>query len=339
MTPMETTMTTTEIDFTKPLFTVENFDFEDPDDEAEADLQLRLDALAEAFDVWVGSGLRLSAGPKDAVERRWDLENPSEEDAWTAGTVRVGMVTEDASPWGVRGLYVAALFDGAEGAERLFGKPGSKKGAREAERRVLACLRVSQAFRLPEERPDWCLLAEPSGGRSFENLWSKPASLAKQDVAQTNYQELRSEFEARGGAPDSVPSVALMYQWSAEEVIGPTPQLVVEKIEAAFVYMRMVIEDLTAAPTKRHPMVVEARRSIRANRLLKVCAYPDDFVFPGDMIPPEQAEYDLLEPMVKGLDGSGASEWPEIVWAHLLRLRREAGIGLAGLWDLVDPLK
>jgi len=327
------------IDFTKPLFTVKSFDFEDPDDEAEADLQLRLDALAEAFDVWVGSGLHLSAEPKDAVERRWELENPSKKDSWKAGTVRVGMVAEDASPLGVRGLYVAALFDGAEGAERLFGKPDSKKGAREAERRVLACLRVSQAFRLPEERPDWCLLAEPCGGRAFENLWSKPASLAEQDVAQTNYHELRREFQTRGRAPDAVRSVALMYQWSAEELIGPTPQQLVERLEAAFVYMRMVVEDLAAPTAKRHQMVVDARRSIRANPLLQLGAYPDGFVDPGDMIPPEQAEYDLMEPMVEGLDGSGASEWPEIVWAHLLRLRKEAGIGLAGLWDLVDPLK
>ena len=57
------------------------------------------------------------------------------------------------------------------------------------------------------------------------------------------------------------------------------------------------------------------------------------------MIPPDRMEYEILEPLVEGLDGSGASEWPEIVWAYLVKLRREPGMGLAGLWELVDPLK
>ena len=57
------------------------------------------------------------------------------------------------------------------------------------------------------------------------------------------------------------------------------------------------------------------------------------------LVPPGAWINGLLELMVEGLDGSGGSEWPEIVWAHLLRLRREPGMGLAGLWDLADPLK
>jgi len=50
-------------------------------------------------------------------------------------------------------------------------------------------------------------------------------------------------------------------------------------------------------------------------------------------------EWEMMMSFVVGFDGSGASEWPEVAWAHLFTRLREAGMGLSGVNELSEPLR
>jgi hypothetical protein len=322
------------IDPTAPLFTIESLRFEDHDDDAANDLQLRLQALGEAVDVWVGQDLT-QVPWKEPWELCWVLGGDGV--PATAGiSLRIGICWEEDSPWEERGFYVGVFFASVDAMAPSLGDVGGQHAAdHDVPTRVRAILHLANADILPPPGPDWCLLDGPVGGWNLDTRWSRPATVTGDTSPDDNYRELRDQ--ARQGIEDTELAGALLYFFPAEDVLGLNLQQVVEHLAPAFVFGKLAMEEITRPDGEVHPWVTTVRNGGR-NPLLDLSAYPAGFEIEG-MDPATELEWEMMMSFVVGFDGGGASEWPGIAWAHLFTRRREPGMGLAGVNELSKPLR
>ena len=317
----------TTIDPTKPLFTAESLRFEDHDDDAANDLEHRLQELGEAIDVWVGQGL-VRVPWEDPWEHRWMLDGRTPPS--TAGiSLRVGICWEEDSPWEERGFYVGVFFADVDTMAPIL-------DSRDGPTRVRAILHMAGADVLPPPGPDWCLMDGPLGGWNLDTRWSRPATVPREDTSpDDNYKEMQERV--REGIEDAELAGALLYFFPAEDVLGLNLQQFVEHLAPAFVFGKLAFEEITRPDGDAHPWLTTVREGGR-NPLLDLSAYPAGFEIEG-MDPATELEWEMMMSFVEGFDGGGASEWPEIAWAHLFALRRDAGVGLAGVNELSEPLR
>ncbi len=307
------------------LFTAETLHFEFHDDAAADDHERRLRALEDAMDVWVGgSGLVQQSTPwNQHWEYYWALDGVSPPRA-TGVSLRVGACWDDDNPWGKRGIYLGVLFADVDAMGPLLGE------GHDVPARVRAILRLAHADILPSRSPDWCLRD------GFDVGWARSAVASGPRDPDDSFRELRERVRKARGDARLYPA-ALLYFFPIENLIGLTLEQVAEHLAPAFVFGKLVMEEVVRQEDAVHPWVNAVRNGGR-NPLLDLSAYPPGFRI-EDMDLPTRLEWEMMRAFVEGFDGSGASEWPVIAWAHLFTLRREASMGLVGVNELAEPLR
>ena len=318
----------TSVDPTAPLFTVESLRYEDHGDTDANDLQNRLTALAESTDVWVGQGVPMIPWT-EPWEFCWVLRRNSRSHA-DGISLRLGLCREEGGPWQERGLYVGVFFTGKYDL-RLF----STRDQDFADR-VRAILRMASAGILPPPGPDWCLLNDQVGGERLDTQWVRPATVTGDVNPLDHFWELRDLVREQLHDLDaSLPAAtALLYFFPAEDILSLNLQEVVEHIAPAFVFSRMVMEEMCRLPNEVHSWLTAYRRDGQ-NLLLQIKDPPGPFTIEG-MDPVTELEWKMMMVFTEMVDEDRAAAWTEVICASLLDLRQDERMGLAGVNELAE---